>query len=1336
MAGDLSAPELANVGEAYQWVVSQRAVYEAKPFHNALNASDCDADGAARLRDLLMVMQDLRDGGPRSLLNTAEGEGPSATSVRGYVDATGDNFLSLGDALQVIQTLRGEGEPGDIVMIRPEFGTGASEGGNVTIGDTFQVRVLVDDLREEDPNPNTPADDRGVVTGSTDVTYNSDLAGIEVRPILVNEQAVPFFATNYNTLPQIRVLDDAVRVHATFDVVKLAQGAEIGADEQLFVTLPFKVGAVGDFPTVAEDSTNNTIDVLANDTSASGSLQFATTFVPDTTAFPVNVFGVNNALPEEDIMFGTTNVNVTSPGTPTLQSITQPANGTATIQGGSVRYTPDGDFAGTDTFTYTISYPGGVTDTATVSVTVTNVADAPNAVDDPLNTAANALLNVPAPGVLGNDTDPDVDPDNNPSTPAQDSLTVTAVNGDTAAVGVATTLPSGATVTISSNGTLVYDPRSATQFQALGQGQTAVDTFTYTASDRLVGGQRRSDTATVSVTVSGVNDPPTAVNDMYETAVDTTLNVPAATGVRSNDMDPDTGDVLTISLVTGPANGTLTLNPNGSFSYTPDAGFEGPTDTFTYRATDPGGLSDTATVTINIISQPLRALPDAVQVNEGVTNVDLNAINPGITKNDEISPDNFDPRITRIQNTPINNTAGDDPPVMVQTANGGTVTFDPDQTDFRNVVISYTPPNPDFVGTDTFTYTIEDDDPASPRPSTATVTITVANVDDDPTNAVNDTVTPATPANALLTVPAAGVSVNGVANGNILTNDTDPDQQPITAVPGTFTSAQGATVTLSANGSFTYDPRTVQAFRALRAGETLSDTFTYTATDGGAAAGNDTATVTLTVAGVNDPPTAGPGTLTTNEDTLGTGDLNQFVADPDTGDTRTFTAATITTDTGATVTINANGTFSYDPRNAATLQALAVGESATDSFTYTVRDSGNVTSTGTVSVTITGVNDAPVAQNDSFVLDQDNGVFQTLDVLADNGNGPDSDPDTSDTLVITAVTQGSAGGTVEIAPGGRAIRYRHANNFGDTETFTYTISDGNGGSDTATVTVRIVAFTPSTISGYVYLDKDSNGVRSALDTGFANVAVTLTGTDINGATVNRTVVSQADDPQTPQDETGLYEFTDLPPTGQGGYKISVAPLPFMIDGGETAVNTDDTNTLGGPAPAGYSSMVSGANQIMITLPELGDVVSVNNNFAVRGMDPRFVSLADIIAQGEQFAGSGLAAVRANGQMAFSVAPTANGWEQFSNPTVTISPDGRSATIHAVRMADGHQMSMTVPLGAPVNGSNAQVDVIGQDNAGNRLVRFTGLPSNYGFTPAEGEASEFAQAADAIFAEGF
>ena len=89
--------------------------------------------------------------------------------------------------------------------------------------------------------------------------------------------------------------------------------------------------------------------------------------------------------------------------------------------------------------------------------------------------------------------------------------------------------------------------------------------------------------ATVTITVTATNDAPAAVADAHTTAEDTVLTVPAP-GVLGNDSDPD-GDPLTAVLVTGPSHGTLTLNANGSFSYTPAADFTG-SDSFTYRASD------------------------------------------------------------------------------------------------------------------------------------------------------------------------------------------------------------------------------------------------------------------------------------------------------------------------------------------------------------------------------------------------------------------------------------------------------------------------------------------------------------------------------------------------------------------------------------------------------------------------------------------------------------------------------------------------------------------------------------------------------------------------------
>ena len=105
------------------------------------------------------------------------------------------------------------------------------------------------------------------------------------------------------------------------------------------------------------------------------------------------------------------------------------------------------------------------------------------------------------------------------------------------------------------------------------------DTFTYKAND----GQADSNVATVTITVTPVNDVPVAVDDGFETDEDVTLSVPPP-GVLANDTDAD-GDPLTALLVSGPANGAVTLNPDGSFSYQPTANWHG-TDTFTYKAND------------------------------------------------------------------------------------------------------------------------------------------------------------------------------------------------------------------------------------------------------------------------------------------------------------------------------------------------------------------------------------------------------------------------------------------------------------------------------------------------------------------------------------------------------------------------------------------------------------------------------------------------------------------------------------------------------------------------------------------------------------------------------
>jgi VCBS repeat-containing protein len=187
----------------------------------------------------------------------------------------------------------------------------------------------------------------------------------------------------------------------------------------------------------------------------------------------------------------------------------------------------------------------------------------PTANDDSFSAVENETLIVPAPGILDNDSDPD---GNNLSA----VLDSTTAHGSLVLVG---------------DGSFTYSPN--TDF-------VGNDTFTY----RVFDGLGYSSTATVTISVNeNANSSPTAVDDSYVMQQDGTLVV-SSPGLLVNDSDPDS-DPLTAALQTGPLHGFVTVNADGSFTYTPDSGFTG-SDAFTYVASDGLGGADTATVTITV----------------------------------------------------------------------------------------------------------------------------------------------------------------------------------------------------------------------------------------------------------------------------------------------------------------------------------------------------------------------------------------------------------------------------------------------------------------------------------------------------------------------------------------------------------------------------------------------------------------------------------------------------------------------------------------------------------------------------------------------------------------
>jgi VCBS repeat-containing protein len=543
-------------------------------------------------------------------------------------------------------------------------------------------------------------------------------------------------------------------------------------------------------------------------------------------------------------------------GQPLTASLKAPAlHGTLTLNSnGSFTYVPNHHFYGPDGFSYYAVDNKGAKTEALVSITVNQVNHVPVAVGDDYSVDEDGTLNIAAPGVMSNDSDPDED--------------------DTLSVSLLGNVAHGA-LTLNSNGSFVYKPT---------EHYFGPDSFSYTLSD----GQGGTATAIVNLTVNHVNHAPTAGNDSYSTDEDTALNV-AAPGVLGNDHDPDSGDTLTISMiVTNVAHGTLALNANGSFTYTPNEHYFGP-DSFTYKISDGHGGDASATVSLNVlhVNHAPTAVGDSYSVNENTT---LNVPAPGVLGNDS-DPDSGD-TLTAALNTGVAHGS------LTLNANGS---------------FSYTPAN-NYYGPDSFSYTLSDGHGGT---STASVSLNVVFVNQPPV-AVGDTYS--TNENTPLNVPAPGV----------MGNDSDPDGGSLSVALNTGV-AHGS-LTLNANGSFGYTPA---------ANFSGQDSFSYTLSDG--QGGTASATVKINVAHVNHPPVAVGDNYEVNQDTtlnIGAPGVLGNDSDPD-GDG--LSAAINTNVAHGTLTLNANGSFSYTP---------AGGYFGPDSFSYTLNDGQGGTATATVSINV------------------------------------------------------------------------------------------------------------------------------------------------------------------------------------------------------------------------------------------------------------------------------------------------------------------------------------------------------------------------------------------------
>ncbi len=436
---------------------------------------------------------------------------------------------------------------------------------------------------------------------------------------------------------------------------------------------------------------------------------------------------------------------------------------------GSFSYTPNADFNGFDSFTYKANDGALDSNVATVSITVNAVNDAPVAQGASAATDEDTVL---AGTLLAGDVE---------STALTFSLVGAAAHG---------------TVVVQADGGYSYTP-AANYFGA--------DSFTFKAND----GELDSNLATVSITVNAVNDAPVAAADSYSVDEDTTLTV-AAPGVLGNDTDVD-GPLLTATLASGPVHGSLVFNPDGSFSYTPDANFFG-TDSFSYEAGDGARDSNIATVSISI--NPVGHAPVARDDT-------ADAVEDGA----EIAID------VLANDTDVD--SGDTKTVIALGTQGttGVVTIDAGGTGVHYAVGgAFQNLRAGEMATDRFTYTMRDSAGAE---SSATVAVTVSGVNDAP----------------VARADTAATDEDHAVDINVLANDTDADAGDTRTLMSVTGGAAGTTISLVGDHVL-YNPGS--AFQSLKAGVTASDTFTYTLKD--SAGAQSTATVTVSIAGVNDAP--------------------------------------------------------------------------------------------------------------------------------------------------------------------------------------------------------------------------------------------------------------------------------------------------------------------------------------------------------------------------------------------------------------------------------------------------------------------------------------------------
>ncbi|WP_418152336.1 tandem-95 repeat protein [Litorimonas sp. RW-G-Af-16] len=854
-----------------------------------------------------------------------------------------------------------------------------------------------------------------------------------------------------------------------------------------------------------------------------------------------------------------------------------------------------GGTGGVYTIPVTVTDSNGDSFVTQVEYTVTNPA--PIAQNDMETTDANATLSESV--LTDNSNGLDIDPDG-------DALTVTQVNGMAIASGGQITLPSGALLTMNSDGTYDYNPNGV--YDALALGETATDSFGYVIDD----GEDGTSNAVVTITIDGVNEPiiPQIPGDP-NLPVDRTDFIPDQTGVDSElstplDIsrfftDPDTTDVITLTIAPVDLPAGLIFDGT-SISGTPaaDASQGGVNGVYTINVgvTDNNGDSFVSQFTYTITNPIPTAQDDVFTVTEDAPALTGNLITADNGNGTDTDPDGDALIIAEVNSdaanlgTPIAGSTGG----LFTVSPDGSYSFDPNG-EFEALAVGET-------AITSLTYLVSDGEGGT---DLAMVTVTIEGVNDapipvdpeqptgpitpgDPTDPDDPRVPPVDPQDY---IPAQ------------IGDDSSP-VPPLDLTPYFGDPDAGDIVTLSITPSdlpsgLTFDGTTIFGTPdpdASQGGVSGVYDIPVTATDPNGA--SFTTIVTYTIS--NPAPIAVDDVEVTDEDTV----LSDTVlvdngsgvdSDPD-GDTLVVTEVNgtaitsgnvITLPSGALLTMNSNGSYDYDPNGQ--YEGLAVGETATDSFTYLISDGEGGTDLATVTVTVEGVNDAPIPVDP----EQPTGPITPGDPTdPDDPRIPPVDP--QDYIPAQIGDDGSPVPLLDLTP------YFGDPDAGDIVTLSITPSDLPPG----------LTFDGTTISGTLDPDASQGGVSGVYD-------IPVTATDPSGAsfttivtyTISNPAPVAVNDSYTVVEDTPLsvniLTENDSDPDGDT-LVIDAVALPdgtvipvgvaTLIPEGTLTVNSDGSTTFSprlnyfGPVTFGYtiSDGEGGTDVATVTI----DVTPVND----------------------------------------------------------------------------------------------------------------------------------------------